>query len=119
VVIESCRFLQGHIGDRRLAERFRWAQDDARGRVSPRSDGNGSPALSGRVEKERILKPKSCFAIYFGSVFPPRIETKTVDLHHQEQLEEEGGSGGASLAAGMCWPGGLGDRGGGLTRGSH
>lgn len=55
------------------------------------------------MEKERILKPKSCFAIYFGSAFTPRIETKTMDLHHQEQLEERGGSGGASLGAGMCW----------------
>lgn len=73
------------------------------GRVSPRSDGNSSLPLLGRVEKERSLKPKSCFAIYFGSVFPPRIETKTMDLHHQEQLEEGGGSGGASLVAGMCW----------------
>lgn len=74
--------------------------------------------LLGRMEKERILKPKSCFAIYFGSVFTPRIETKTMDLHHQEQLEEGGGSGGASLAAGMCWQEeGPGDRGGGLTWG--
>lgn len=74
--------------------------------------------LLGRMEKERLLKPKSCFAIYFGSVFTPRIETKTMDLHHQEQLEEGGGSGGASLAAGMCWQEeGPGDRGGGLTWG--
>lgn len=57
----------------------------------------------GRMEKERILKPKSCLAIYFGSGFTPRIETKTVDLHHQEQLEEGGGSDGTSLVTGMCW----------------
>lgn len=56
-----------------------------------------------KMEKERILKPKTCFAIYFGSVSPPRIETKPLDLHHQEQLEEGVGSGGASLVAGMCW----------------
>lgn len=74
--------------------------------------------LLGRMEKERILKPKTCFAIYFGSVFTPRIETKTMDLHHQEQLEEGGGSGGASLVAGMCWQEeGPGDREGGLTWG--
>lgn len=74
--------------------------------------------LLGRMEKERILKPKSCFAIYFGSVFTSRIETKAMDLHHQEQLEEGGGSGGAPLAAGMCWQEeGPGDRGGGLTWG--
>lgn len=57
----------------------------------------------GRMEKERILKPKSCFAIYFGSGFTPRIETKTMDLHHQEQLEEGGGSNRTSLVTGMCW----------------
>lgn len=69
------------------------------------------------MEKERILKPKSCFAIYLGSGFAPRIETKTMDLHHQEQLEEGGGSGGASLAAGMCWGRTASDRGGSLTCG--
>lgn len=57
----------------------------------------------GRMEKERILKPKSCSAICFGSGFAPRIETKTVDLHHQEQLEEGGGSDGTSVVTGMCW----------------
>lgn len=86
--------------------------------MSPRFDGKRALPQLGRMEKERILKPKTCFGIYFGSVFTPRIETKTMDLHHQEQLEQGGGSSGASLVAGMCWhEEGPGDRGAGLTWG--
>lgn len=67
--------------------------------MSPCSDCSSSLGALGKDEKEKILKPKS----YFGSGFTPRIETKTMDLHHQEQLEEGGGSDGTSLVTGMCW----------------
>lgn len=84
-------------------EHFRWEQADGWARVSPCFDCSNSLVALGKDGKERILKPKSCLAIYFGSGFTPRIETKTVDLHHQEQLEEGGGSDGTSLVTGMCW----------------